>query len=334
MKNLYFIINNCGNHKTIINSGGGASEFLFFLTAYKLSAFFNVTVFNRDRDEKRIDSVQYLFLPDNLNPNIENINNSVVIVQRSFNIVINLNKINSSNQYILWSHDYLQKTFDNLSNFTPLEINTYFSENNIKTVSVSNFHKKNLHNLMTDIRIIPIYNALFDEYYPKNEIKYNKNNILFASNWGKGINKVLRIGEEYYKKNKDFKLIMLKPSYCTWMPDFDKYPFIDCIGNIANKEEYCKIMKSCLCVLSTSYPETFGCVFAEALHLGVPVICDKSVESGTHEIIQEEHCCNFNNPIEVIKIIEEFYEARPVVKLNEKFYEKNIINEWIKLIME
>ena len=202
MKNIYFIINHHENHKTIVNSGSGASEFLFYLTAYKLSKIFNVTVFNRDRDEKRIDSVQYLFLPDDLNPCIENINNSIVIVQRFFGTIVNLHKLNPSNKYILWSHDYLHISFDNLSNnLSSYEINKYFSENNINIVSVSNFHKKNLHSLMRDITIIPIYNALFDEYYPNNEIKYNKNHIIFASNWGKGIEKILRIGEEYYKKN-------------------------------------------------------------------------------------------------------------------------------------
>jgi len=335
MKNVYFIINNHGNHKTIINSGSGASEFLFYVTAYKLSEFFNVTIFNRDNDEKRIDNVQYLFLPDNSNPNIEDIKDSIVIVQRFFGTIIDLHKINPSNRYILWSHDYLQNSFTNLSNnLSAYEINKYFSENNINIVSVSNFHKKNIANLMKDIRIIPIYNALFDEYYPNLDIEYNKNHIIFASNWGKGIDKILRIGEEYYKRNKAFKLLMLKPVYCDWVPDFNKYPFIDCIGNIKNKEEYCKLLKSCLCVFSTSYTETFGCVFAEALHLGVPVICDTSVESGSHEIIQEDHCCNFNNPMEVITKIEELRKNRPSVKLNDMFYEKNVINEWFALLNE
>lgn len=63
-----------------------------------------------------------------------------------------------------------------------------------------------------------------------------------------------------------------------------------------------------LCVLTTSFPETFGCVFAEALHLGVPVIGDLSVKCGFHEIIQKEHMCNFNNENEVVQKIEEFYK--------------------------
>jgi glycosyltransferase involved in cell wall biosynthesis len=83
--------------------------------------------------------------------------------------------------------------------------------------------------------------------------------------------------------------------------------------------------------MSTSTRETFGCVFAEALHLGVPVIVDDT-NSGTNEVVPPEQLCNFNNTEEVIKKIEEYRENRPKVFLNEKFYEKAIINEWSKLI--
>ena len=126
MKNIYFIINNHGNHQNIINSGSGASEFLFYLTAYKLSSLYNITIFNRDNPNK-IDNIEYKFLPNNMNPDIENINDSIIIVQRHFNILIDLHKINPSNKYILWSHDFLQNNFTNLSNnYNPHEINDYF----------------------------------------------------------------------------------------------------------------------------------------------------------------------------------------------------------------
>ena len=59
-----------------------------------------------------------------MNPDIENINNSVVVVQRHFNTLIDLHKINPSNKYILWSHNYLHETFDHLSgNYNPSYIN-------------------------------------------------------------------------------------------------------------------------------------------------------------------------------------------------------------------
>ena len=334
MQTIYFIINQHGNHESIIKNGGGASEVLFYLTAHSLSKYFNVIVYNRDSTPCKIDGVEYRFLPNNMNPDIENINNSVVIVQRHFNMLIDLHKINPSNKYTLWSHDYLEKEFNNLSGkYKSLEINRYFSKHNIQIVSVSHFHKSNILSRLPDVNVNPIYNALFSEYFIKqNDINYDKNTIIFASNWAKGLNKVLNIGEHYYKLNKDFKLILIKPKYCDWEPDLQQYPFIEKLGCIENKNEYCKLLQSCLCVFSTSYPETFGCVFAEALHLGVPVIGDSSVEAGFHEIIPSQFICNFNKPNEVISKIENIRIHRPNVSLDSKFYSESIINEWVKIL--
>jgi len=330
MHTIYFIINQHGNHNSIIKNGNGASEVLFYLTAKSLSSNFNVIVYNRDLPSK-IDNIEYRFLPDNMNLDIHN---SVVIVQRHFNVLIDLHQTNSSNKYVLWSHDYLEKKFNHLSgNYNPYEINDYFTINNIQIVSVSHFHKRNILSQIPNVDVTPIYNALFPELFIKyNNIKHDKNVIIFASNWAKGLEKVLNIGKHYYNRNKEFKLILIKPKYCEWEPDLGKYTFIEKRGCIENKEEYCKLLQSCLCVFSTSYPETFGCVFAEALHLGVPVISDNSVQAGFHEIIPQELMCNFNNPNEVINKIENLRNNRTNVNLDSKFYAESVINEWVKLL--
>lgn len=331
MQAVYFIINQDHNHQSIIKNGNGASEVLFYLTAKSLSKYFNVIVYNRDSPCK-IDDIEYRFLPDNMNPDIDN--NSVVIVQRHFNVLIDLHKNNPSNKYILWSHDYLHGKFNNLSgNYNPSEINNYFSKYNIQIVSVSHFHKINILERLPNVNVTPIYNALFPEYFIKDSnINYDKNTIIFASNWGKGLDKVLNIGKHYYDRNKEFKLILIKPKYCDWEPELHEYPFIEKRGCIENKNEYCNLLQSCLCVFSTSFPETFGCVFAEALHLGVPVIGDNSVQAGFHEIIPQELMCNFNNPNEVIDKIENLRTNRPNVSLDNKFYDESVINEWVKLL--
>lgn len=332
MSTIYFVINCHYEHGSIINKGSGASELLFYLTAESLSKHFNVIIYNRDSPVK-IDNIEYRFLENNMNPNIESINNSVVIVQRNFGILIDLHKINPSNKYILWSHDYLNKGGHSLGDYDSSHVNNYFSKYNIQIVCVSHFHKNNILECLPDVNVTPIYNALFPEYFiKKDDINYNKNTIIFASNWEKGLKKVLNIGKHYYNKNKDFKLILIKPGYCGWDPDLTEYPFIEKCGCIKNKNEYCKLLQSCLCVFSTSFPETFGCVFAEALHLGVPVIGDNSVKAGFHEIIPQEFMCNFNDPTEVIDRIENLRTNRPNVALDRKFYDESVINEWVKLL--
>lgn len=330
MNKLYFIINNCKNHKTIVEDGGGASELLFFITAMKLADHFSTTIINSNNYSSKIDNVQYMYLPNNLELDI---NNSVIVVQRHFSILIDLHIKYPSNRYILWSHDFLENKFTHLSgNYTSEFIDNYFAMNNIITIAVSNFHKQNILLKMPNIKIYVIYNALFPELYPKNDNTVINNYIVFASNWAKGIDRVIDIGKEYYKKNTHFKLLLLKPSYCMYEPDLSAYPFIEIIGNIKNKEEYCMILQKSICVLTTSYPETFGCVFAEALHLGVPVIGDNSIMAGFHEIINKDYICNFKQIDKVIDIIERIITTKPTVMLDSKFYGNNIILEWIKMI--
>ncbi len=333
MKNIYFIIHYGENHRTITQSGGGASEFLFYLTAKTLSQIFQVIVYHKGIQD-RIDNIEYRYLPDLIEPVCQEINNSVVIVQRFFHTIIDLHKINPSNKYILWSHDYLEQNFNHLTgNYIPSEINNYFSKNNIKIVSVSHFHKHNILSKLPQVKVYPIYNALFSEYFIKKaDLSYDKNKMIFASNWAKGLDRVLNIGNHYYQINKDFKLILIKPKYCEWEPDFQKYPFIEKRGCITDKEIYCELLQSCLGVFSTTYPETFGCVFAEALHLGVPVIGDNSIQAGFQEIIPKALMCNFNNISEVIDKIEYLRTNRPNVSLDNKFYSECIINEWVKLL--
>jgi hypothetical protein len=321
MKQLYFIINKNSNHINIINEGGGASEWVFYLTAYKLNAI----IINREP----IDN--YIYYSDN---NIVNsINDSIIVVQRHFGIIINMHKINPNNKYILWCHDYLEDNFYHLlGNNNYNDVNNYFRDNKIIIVCVSNFHKKNILSRLPDVDVRIIYNALFPEYFPRNpEINYNNDQILFASNWGKGLDYVLKIGQEYYKKNNNFRLLLLKPSYCSNFLDYNKYPFINIIGTITNKKEYCELIQKSLCVITTSYPETFGCVFAEALHLGVPVLGDNQMFAGFHEFVQPDHMVNFNHMNEVIGLIERFRNNRPEVRLKENFYEEAILNNWHNL---
>jgi hypothetical protein len=344
MTTLYFIIPNDKNHLSILNDGGGASELLFYTLAHNLSKDYKVIIYNLEKEQLILDNIEYNYFNRNNLDFIKNIKNSVFIIQRHFDIAIDLHKINSKNKYILWSHDYLEESFSNLSgNYSHDYINAYYSKNAISIVAVSHFHKNNVMSKFPNTSIYVIYNALFPELYVKldsTNIDFNDNHIMFASSWSKGLHNVINIACEYYKVNSSFKLLLLKPSYDTCDYNFSNYPFINVLGNIKNKKEYCKIVQSCLCVLTTSYQETFGCVFAEALHLGVLVIGDNSIRAGFQEIIPKECLCNFRNAQEVIKKINTLKEQRQNnnseqklnITLDSKFYSKQIIEQWNKLV--
>jgi glycosyltransferase involved in cell wall biosynthesis len=182
---------------------------------------------------------------------------------------------------------------------------------------------------LPDVEIKVIYNALFPEYVPK-QLTVKQNEITFASNWYKGLERVLNIVKELNKTHA-IKLNLLKPNYCNWDRDFsNEYPFVNVIGNVKDKVVYSRIIARSICILTTSYPETFGCVFAESLHIGTPVIADKSVDAGFHEFINDNYKVDFNNLDQVLKKILEIKDD--IVRLPDEFYEKQIIEQWKNLI--
>jgi hypothetical protein len=312
-------------HKSIIETGSGASEFLYYITLFKLKKFYNVKILYGHKNII-IDDIEYINFKGN--DIIKEINNVPIIVHKHFNHLIDLFNINPTNKYILWSHDhYYSETKETMKKFIKYKI---------PIVCVSNYHKKHWEKKYPGITVKVIYNALFPEYFIKDDtIKYDENKIIVPSGWYyRNINKVLENCSEYYKINKNFKLILITPNYAPKDAKIDniKYPFVDNIGNIKDKKEYCRLLQSCLCVMSTSSPETFGCVYAEAFHLGVPVILDNSIDSGSLEIVPKEQTCDFNKSDEFIKKIEEYRTNRPKVSLLDKFYETAIIEDWHKFI--
>jgi glycosyltransferase involved in cell wall biosynthesis len=322
-----FIINNCLNHTNVNREGCGASELLFYNTLLSLSKFYKIDVYNHS-NRLRLDDIEYRDY-DSFNEN----QGDTTIVQRYFDKLINLHKQFPNNKYILWSHDFLENGYITVQGEYSLEyINSYFKNNGITTVAVSNFHKNNIKSKFPDIEIVVIYNALFPGIFPKIQNVVKKNEITFASNWAKGLENVLNIMKEYYKRDPTIKLNLLKPSYCEMQPDFKDYPFINVIGTIRDKTEYSRLISQSICVLTTSYAETFGCIFAESLHLGTPVVADRNVSAGFHEFVEERYRVNFKNCHEVIESIESIKNNNPVVDLHPQFYETEIIEQWKTLI--
>ena len=333
--NINFVINNYGNHNSIINNGSGASEVLFYLLAEGLSHSYNVRIFNLEKPCK-IDNIVYKHLPTDLEIETRNANNEIFIVINQIDYVIQLQTINKNNKYMLWCHNYLEPDCQKYMyvKFDLSVVNDFYSKNNIPFIVCSDFHKKNILSLFPDMNIIRIYNSLYPRLFPKKSIQYNKNKIIFASRWSKGLDNVIKISSQYYLQNKEFKLVLIKPKYCSWDPDVSSFPFIEKIGTITDKTQYSELLQGCLAVFSTSFEECCPCVFQEALHLGVPVIGDNSVDSGTLEIVPPEHTCNFNNISEVIQMIEQFRENRPAVHLDKKFYNDTILQEWKNLFSQ
>ena len=337
MPDVYLVINQGGNHESVRGDGGGASEYLFYLVAEHLSRSFNVVVFNRAHPCK-IDGVEHRNqwkdgVPDLPPRGSDDGSDAIVIVQRAFELVVDTQKAHPRYKYVLWSHDHFGCSEQRFGPYTRDEIDSHLSQHRIHVVSVSKYHQRNLLSILPNATVSPIYNGLFPGDFAKDaNVAHNRNKLIFCSAWHKGLDRVLAIGSAYSKVNNQFELVLVTPRYCEWDPDLSAYPFVTKLGNIANKKEYSRLIQSCLAVFSTSFPETFGCAFAEALHLGVPVIGDSSVDAGFHEIIPREHMRDFRNPAGVIDLIESFRRHRPEVRLDKKFYSESVMECWRELL--
>lgn len=222
-------------------------------------------------------------------------------------------------------------------------LNFVFNSNHCKKLFVDHLSKFSVE--IENERLNVIYNILYeDEFKNVNNMnnmvtECNKNNIVYASAWQKGIEKVISIFEYVISQNKDFKLILMSPGY-----DFNKFKdyakelqdkFKDNITILGplSKDKYCEVIKSSLCVLSSTFNETFGCVFAESYYLGTPVIAD--VRSGAiKEIIDNDCIVNYDYPEQVFTKIMDIQKNRDRlnIKLDKKFmldYNLSLWNEKI-----
>lgn len=356
MKKIIFVdYTSSYTHINVKNRSIGASEYQLYNLIETLSKYIHIYCFNY-LNYIKIDNVTY----DNFNKliNFEIDENDVIVFQRflSFDKLL-LNKI-SKNKKFLWIHDI--SGFSIFMRNDHLEINKHSHEtlknnillpiqndgtfqficnsNNCKLLFVNFLSRFDIK--INDERIFMIYNILYDfELIVDKNIKPDKNSMVYASAWSKGIDEIINIFDYIYKKNNNLKLTLMNPGY-----DYNSYQqYIIVLKNKygdkinilgpTNKIEYSKVMQSTCCVFSGSRNETFGCVFAESYHFGTPVIADKT-SGAVCEIIGINNIVNYNNLEEVYNKFIEIQKNRDNlnIQLDEKFYLKYNIVKWCKLL--
>ena len=349
-------------HELIFNKSVGASEHQLYSLIKNLSLEnLKIICCNKTIDTIDIDHVTYMNYGkiSNLEIEIEDI----IIIQRMFPTDINILYKILYNKIYFWIHDLIEdKIFlDNNNKFieyfknNPRKLlhylNVNFLEKNITFVLNSNFTKKIFIDyfnkfgiVINENKIKVIYNILYEDEFIK--IKYNYKptinlyDLVYASAWQKGIWDVIKLFDFILLKDEKFRLILLSPGYD--LEGFKQYQIdlqtkycdkIIILGPL-NKIEYSKVIKSSLCVLTSKFSETFGCVFSESLYLGTPVIGD--INSGAvPEIVGGNNIVNFDN-------LEQFYEKLMEIKnnrnttnvvLDDKFCFDYNYNLWLNLLL-
>jgi glycosyltransferase involved in cell wall biosynthesis len=188
------------------------------------------------------------------------------------------------NKILLWIHDLTEKNVF-LFNYDEEERKLY-NNNKLYIINILKIFYNN-----KNINYIFVSNFIRDKF---------KNYITYVSAWQKGIEHVVNVFEHVRKYDNELKLVLLTHGY-EWHNFKDyaeelkkKYSDNIIIYGLVNKNQYSKIIKESMVVLTTIFQETFGCVFAESYYLGTLVIAD--YKSGVVKvIIDNNYIVDFDN---------------------------------------
>jgi len=343
-------------HNSIKNIAIGASEYQFYNLIEKLSKYTHIYCYNFKKEYIKIDNITYNNF-NNFSINVSD--NDIIIFQRFLpSDQTLLNKI-SNNKIYLWIHDipnysiFLQNnnTLYNLYNNDNIKFKEDYL-NNIQNNKNYNFifnslmckrlfdkYIERFNIIIEDDRTYIIYNILYNDELTTIYSSINYNNIVYASAWQKGIEKVISIFDYIHNKDNNITLTLMSPGY-------DYHKFIDyqqilkdkyqdkiIILGPLNKKEYSKVIKSSCCVVSSRFIETFGCVFAESYYLGTPVIADKH-SGAVIEIIGDKNIVDYDNYEEVYNKFIEIKNNRDTLNINldEKFSLEYNLKLWKDLL--
>lgn len=351
------------NHISIKNTGIGASEYQFYSLVTHLSNQSNEKIFcfnGSNNNNLEINNVIYknnkFFIETTLNEN------TVIIIQRFFPWEENIRNKLYNYKTFLWIHDipYMYIFVGNNGDIQeyykrePELYKNYLRENFVEKKSItfvfnSQFCKNTFVDYLNslgfkieDNRLIVIYNILYEEEFLSIKNKPTpvlKNQLVFASAWQKGIEEVISVFEYIIQKDNSYILILMNPGYGMEQYNsyknqlLNKFPNNIIIKDSLPKYKYSEIIKESLCVLTTRFNETFGCIFAESYYLGTPVIAD--INSGAvKEIIDNYFIVDYNNKDQVFNKIKELGYRRDHIniKLADKFLFNENFNKWKSIL--
>ena len=356
--------NNVLTHKDSEKIALGASEHQLFHLLKNIGQYKEVHVFKLTiKKSIKIDNIYYKNFDEFYNYQLYE--NDIIIIQRF--ICENPNFLNKlkTNKVFMWVHDITDFNIFisdgscfQYYNANPQVFKGYLTEaiiknDNINFVFPSNFGKNRFTEFLnryqlsiSSRRLHIIYNILYQEdFTPSTNSNTNTNTnksvdlnkIVFASSWSKNIACIIKLFEHIHMRNKDYILVFMEHGYDTnkkyeniMREKFGKN--VEILGP-QNKEKYAEIIKSCLCLLVSTYPETFGCVFTESYYLGTPVIADyRSGAVADH--LDKDFVMNYDDPESVYMKLEWLRKERMTmnVQLDEKFMFKPNFEKWKTLL--
>tara|TARA_R100000988_G_scaffold102961_1_gene80163 strand:- start:6092 stop:7123 length:1032 start_codon:yes stop_codon:yes gene_type:complete len=328
------------NFDIVKEKGIGASESYLLAVANELKSKADIDISTQN---VRYNYTQNDIVFKRLSPDDWSQNYHTIVIQRDPTNLKFLKRVYPNARFVIWLHDFFESSI--WAKISPEDLQ--YIVDNAKLICVSEWHKENFKVNLT-LRKIKNVNIDYNHFFinepkiPKN-LKVNKYKLSFMSAGHKGLEFTLRIFEHLYKINNKFRLYIANPTYD------QKYEFSNSKGSVINlgnisRDEVCKHLKTSLCALHLNnvYPETFGCVNAEANLMGTPVLCYNL--GATPEILDLPFIHNqiiepnpfrvdLNELTHITEQILKWQIKRPDVKLNPILNKEKIMQKWIENLL-
>ena len=351
MKNILFL-DGVSPYKYDFNiiktKGIGASEGYLLYLAEQLVQENNNVVISQKHYQVGEENTQkgVVFLPFNTELIKEYGEYDTIIIQRHPYLIHEVKRIFPKSKIIVWLHDFFEGSV--YAQMNKEELKEFFTLATF--VCVSNWHRNNFYiNLkLRGIKYSEInitYNHFFiPEPEIKNKLPYDKNKLCFFSAGHKGFDFTLKTFKQLHQINPDFRLYIANPTYdqSYKVEQSENSPVIN-LDNLT-RNDVCNHLQSSLCALHLNkiYPETFGCVNAEANLMGTPVLCYDL--GATKEVLDfpyynkqfiksNEYRHDPDNILTIIETILYWHEVhRPIISLNNNIDKRKILKRWIEII--
>ena len=338
-------------HSSIRGRAIGAAEYQFYSLLDNLQTIIPIKCFNHHSSYEKIDSIEY-----DSYKSIQINHDNTILIQRFYPFDQTIRSKMAANKKIIWIHDIPDFNIflggysnaqeplfrQNLSKFKheillPIlnDITIHFVANSQHTYKLFNEFIQRYADITNYTRCSIIYNALYSDEFDKSPVEKIPKRLIYASAWQKGIEKVIDIFRYVLARDSEYSLTLLSPGY-DWA-NFQNYAKqlqaefgskLILLGP-STKKDLCTAIKQSVCCLSSTFNETFGCVFAESCYLGTPVIAD--IRSGAvREIIGDEFVVDYDN----LESVWSKLQSMPTsILLNHEFLNESILPKWKSILL-
>lgn len=341
-------------HNDVKRKPGGASEYQLYRLLEHLAAtnaFDKIHCYNHIHTPCTVDGISF-FPHTHFAVAVNNEKNPpVVLVQRFWpnihsNVIPALRRLP---RVFLWLHD---KECDAMFRYfnQGIELSVVQAEVNrwpgVMYIPVSNY-MKNIFQQEPTLNCKPmhvIHNAFYEDEFqnlPAARIPLaERTHLVYASSWHKGVMEVVQMFRKLIRKNPSYVLELLSPGYDGCVDGW-KREIKEMLGNRViihepkKREELAVILANALVVLTPPFCETFGCLFAEATHIGTHVLVER--RSGAVSEVVGDACevVSYDDVDQCLRVIESIrsgqHSATP--SLAPHFKQPFLLQRWLDVLL-